>query len=240
MADEQEKLGTLLAPFVELLIPKEAKPKEALDAEKPNEASEAEKSIEASSQKQNLISKETNVSTLLTLFLEKLIQLSIRDVGSCKIKRRLGSWKTKRSLLAKTKLAAKLTYSINDSNWTKTEKHASWSTTCRFSKPEKEAYQLGCPNRMTWVGLEERYHHPALRGQMQTLFSILQSICVGEQTKLILGHFLAAQNPQIEKKWTDDESLGPCSVGRSGGGGGCQQRRAQPSASRRALGGRQP
>ena len=40
----QEKQKTLLTEFVEMLIPKEAKPKEALDseAEIPKEASEAE------------------------------------------------------------------------------------------------------------------------------------------------------------------------------------------------------
>ena len=86
MADEQEKLGTLLAPFVELLIPKEAKPKEALDAEKPNEASEAEKSIEASSQKQNLISKETNVSTLLTLFWRSWYNCPLETLEAAKSK----------------------------------------------------------------------------------------------------------------------------------------------------------
>ena len=36
----------------------------------------------------------------------------------------------------KTWFLAKLTCSINDTKWTKTDKHASWHITCRFSKPD--------------------------------------------------------------------------------------------------------
>ena len=43
-----------------VLIPKEAKQKKALEAEKRNKASEVEKPKEASSQKQNLISNKTD------------------------------------------------------------------------------------------------------------------------------------------------------------------------------------
>ena len=48
MANKQEQLKMLLALFMEMLIPKGAKPKEATEADKPNKASEAEKSKEAS------------------------------------------------------------------------------------------------------------------------------------------------------------------------------------------------
>ena len=53
---------------------KNAKPKEALEADKPNESSKAEKSKEASLQNQNLISNETNLAMLLTQVVEKRIQ----------------------------------------------------------------------------------------------------------------------------------------------------------------------
>ena len=58
---EQEKQKMLLTQMVEMLIPKEAKQKKALEAEKRNKASEVEKPKEASSQKQNLISSKTDV-----------------------------------------------------------------------------------------------------------------------------------------------------------------------------------
>ena len=51
----------LLTLFVEMLIPKGAKPKEASQAEKPNKASGAEKSKEALSQKQKLISNLASI-----------------------------------------------------------------------------------------------------------------------------------------------------------------------------------
>ena len=55
---EQEKQKMLLTQMVEMLIPKEAKQKKALEAEKRNKASEVEKPKEASSQKQNIISNK--------------------------------------------------------------------------------------------------------------------------------------------------------------------------------------
>ena len=47
MANEQEQPKTLLTRFMEMLIPKGAKPKEASEAEKPNKVAEAEKPKEA-------------------------------------------------------------------------------------------------------------------------------------------------------------------------------------------------
>ena len=61
MANELEEKKTSLTQFVELLIPKEAKPQEALEAEKPNEASEAAKPKETSSQKQKRSSPVASV-----------------------------------------------------------------------------------------------------------------------------------------------------------------------------------
>ena len=52
--------------------------------------------------------------------------------------------RNQRGLIAKTKLNSKLMCSLNDTDWTKTEKQASWRTTCRFSKPEKENHHIGC------------------------------------------------------------------------------------------------
>ena len=124
---------------------------------------------------------------------------SIGDVGSCKNKRRLRSWGTKRILgVAKTKFnfqrnwRAVQTTQI-EQRWKSPVcvNHASRRTTCRFCKPEKETHQIGCPHRTTCVGLKERDSHPGpcfewTGANAYFNFGVhnIDSICLEEQTCL--------------------------------------------------------
>ena len=66
--------------------------KKALEAEKPKESSPAV-------QKQNLICSKTNLATLLTQFVEKLIQRTLETLEAAKAKEALEAEKQKESLL---------------------------------------------------------------------------------------------------------------------------------------------
>ena len=76
------------------------------------------------------------------------------------------------------------------------EKHASWRTTCRFSKPEKDTHQKGCPHRTTCIGLWERDRY-----QMLMRFSILQSTGVRANKPILAAQRASDSDRKNVGRW---------------------------------------